>query len=81
MRDLGYTLLGVARDGSHPTVEFCGADSLGAAMREARTFLDEHDSCAVVEIWRDGARLASVHTPGRESALPSSSPPWSGRSA
>lgn len=65
MNDMGYTLLGVATDGSHPTLEFCGAQTLGGAMREARSFLDEHDSCARVEIWRDGSRLASVHAPGR----------------
>jgi len=50
-----YTLLGVRPDGVASVVDLVVTPELPAARARAAALLREHASCAVVEMWRDGA--------------------------
>jgi len=56
----GFILMGRRRDGVSPTAEFTQGDDVAQVMVEARSFLDSHPSCDLVEIWLDDVKLASV---------------------
>lgn len=56
----GFILMGRRRDGVSPTAEFTQGDDVAQVMEEARSFLDSHPSCDLVEIWLDDVKLASV---------------------
>lgn len=65
MKMQGFVLMGRRRDGVSPTAEFTQGDDVAQVMEEARTFLDSHPSCDLVEIWRDDVKLASVSKRGQ----------------
>ncbi|CAN7562429.1 hypothetical protein LJR225_004137 [Phenylobacterium sp. LjRoot225] len=50
-----YTLLGVRPDGVASVVDLVAAGDLMTARNRATALLREHQSCTVVEVWRDGA--------------------------
>ena len=50
-----YTLLGVRPDGVASIVDLVPTGDLPAARRRARALLVEHQSCNLVEVWREGA--------------------------
>ena len=50
-----YTLLGVRPDGVASVVDLVAAEDLLMARRRAQALLREHQSCKLVEVWRDGA--------------------------
>ena len=49
-----YTLLGVRADGVASVVDMIPAESLVSVRRCAEALLHEHQSCNLVEVWRDG---------------------------
>jgi hypothetical protein len=49
-----YTLLGVRPDGVASIVDLVPVGGLPAVRRRARALLREHESCNLVEVWRDG---------------------------
>jgi hypothetical protein len=49
-----YTLLGVRPDGVASVVDLVVAEDLLTARRRASALLREHQSCHLVEVWRDG---------------------------
>lgn len=53
--DQYYTLLGVRPDGVASVVDLVAAADLLLARCRARALLREHQSCHLVEVWRDGA--------------------------
>ena len=55
-----YTLLAVRADGVAPVMDLVMAEGLDAATAAARAMLNEHASCANVEIWRGGRLLDQV---------------------
>jgi hypothetical protein len=52
-----YTLLGVRPDGVASVVDLVAAEDLPMARARAQFLLREHQSCTIVEVWRDGALL------------------------
>lgn len=52
-----YTLLGVRPDGVASIVDLVAAEDLLMARRRALALLREHQSCNLVEVWRDGAMV------------------------
>lgn len=50
-----YTLLGVRPDGVASVVDMIPAENLIMVRRSAEALLREHQSCSLVEVWRDGA--------------------------
>jgi hypothetical protein len=52
-----YTLLGVRPDGVASVVDLVAAENLLLARRCATALLREHQSCHLVEVWRDGAMV------------------------
>lgn len=48
-----YTLLGVRDDGVASVVDMIAAESLVTVRRFAEALLREHQSCSLVEVWRD----------------------------
>lgn len=63
--DAWFTFLGVRADGAVPAMDMAWAPDDNKALIQARWFLAQHPSCAVVEVWRDGRLQAKV---GPESA-------------
>jgi hypothetical protein len=55
-----YTLLAVRADGVAPVVDLVMADALELVTRRARALLQEHASCATVEVWRGGDMLEKI---------------------
>lgn len=55
-----FTLLGVRPDGVASVVDLVVAADLAAARRQADALLREHQSCSVVEVWRDGALIEQL---------------------
>jgi hypothetical protein len=55
-----YTLLGVRPDGVASVVDLIAAEDLATARRGAAALLDEHRSCSLVEVWRDGALVEKL---------------------
>lgn len=55
-----YTLLGVRADGVASVVDVVRAEDLSIARRCAEALLHEHQSCSVVELWRDGALVEQL---------------------
>jgi hypothetical protein len=73
MTDDHYTLLGVRPDGAVPVVDLVVAANHAAMLKRARSFLEEHASCARVEVWLDGRLVREIgrETPERNGgALP-----------
>lgn len=64
MSETIYTLLGVREDGVSPVIQLTPATTRAQALREARSFLAEHRSCAAVEVWKDGALVQTVSPDG-----------------
>jgi hypothetical protein len=52
-----YTLLGVRPDGVASVVDLIAASDLPVVRRRAQFLLREHQSCHLVEVWRDGAMV------------------------
>jgi len=52
-----YTLLGVRPDGVASVVDMIPAVSLSVVRRSAEALLREHQSCSLVEVWRDGTLI------------------------
>ncbi len=50
-----YTLLGVRPDGVASVVDLVAAENEAGARQRAKALLREHESCNLVEVWRDGA--------------------------
>jgi hypothetical protein len=48
-----YTLLGVRADGVASVVDMIPAESLVTVRYSAEALLREHQSCSLVEVWRD----------------------------
>jgi hypothetical protein len=55
-----FTLLGVRSDGIASVVDLVAAEALSDVRRRARWLLKEHESCSVVEVWRDGALVEEL---------------------
>jgi len=55
-----YTLLGVRADGVASVVDMVPAESLAAVRRFAKALLREHQSCSLVEVWRDGTLVEQL---------------------
>jgi hypothetical protein len=55
-----YTLLGVRPDGVASVVDLVAAEDLLMARRCAHALLREHQSCNLVEVWRDGALVEQL---------------------
>jgi hypothetical protein len=55
-----FTLLGVRPDGVASVVDLVVAADLASARRQADAMLREHQSCCVVEVWRDGALIEQL---------------------
>jgi hypothetical protein len=53
--DSVFTLLGVRPDGVASVVDLVAENDLLQARRRAHALLREHQSCDLVEVWRDGA--------------------------
>ena len=49
-------------------IQITPAHDSAHALREARSFLAEHRSCAAVEIWEDGALVETIRPDGQASA-------------
>jgi hypothetical protein len=59
-REQFYTLLGVRADGVVSVVDLVPADQTDRTRLCAQALLHEHQSCEVVEVWRDGAIVEKV---------------------
>jgi hypothetical protein len=55
-----FTLLGVRPDGVASVVDLVAAEDLAVARRQASAMLREHQSCSLVEVWRDGALVEQL---------------------
>jgi hypothetical protein len=55
-----FTLLGVRPDGVASVVDLVAAEDVGIARSRARALLREHQSCHLVEVWRDGALVEQL---------------------
>ena len=55
-----FTLLGVRPDGVASVVDLVVAADMIAARRQASALLTEHQSCSLVEVWRDGALIEQL---------------------
>jgi hypothetical protein len=58
--DAVYTLLGVRADGVASVVDLVAAVDPLMATRRAQALLREHQSCDLVEVWRDGALVEQL---------------------
>lgn len=65
MDNQGFILMGRRPDGVSPAAEFTLGDDIREVIEEAKSFLDSHPSCNMVEIWRDDVKLASLTKSGR----------------
>lgn len=55
-----FSLIGLRADGATGAVDIIGVRTAEAAVTQARRFLSDHSICALVEVWRHGALIASV---------------------
>jgi hypothetical protein len=55
-----YTLLGVRPDGVASVVDLVASEDVNFARAGAERLLREHQSCSVVEVWRDGALIEQL---------------------